>query len=235
MSGEGNGSDVPASFDAYAAEKGEARFTDWLRARSEPDWTNATTHAFVEELGAGTLADDAFARYLVQDYAFVETLVSLVGYGVAQAPTMESKAELAAFLGAITTDEDDYFRRSFEALSVPESTWSDPETNATTAAFRDLLLRAGRGGGYAETLAVLVPAEWVYLEWATAVDAPPEPFYLAEWIELHATPGFESTVEWLRSELDQRGPALADARQERIERLFRRAVALEVAFFDAVH
>jgi thiaminase (transcriptional activator TenA) len=157
-----------------------------------------------------------------------------VGYGVAQAPTMESKRELAAFLGAITTDEDDYFRRSFEALSVPESTWRDPEMNGTTAAFRDLLLRAGRGGGYAETLAVLVPVEWVYLEWATAVDEPPEAFYLAEWVELHATPGFESTVGWLRSELDDRGPVLSAGRQEEVERLFRRAVALEVAFFDAV-
>ncbi|MFC7007529.1 TenA family protein [Halalkalicoccus salilacus] len=228
-------SGVPASFDAYAANREGARFTDWLRERSEPDWTGATTHAFVEKLGAGTLADEAFARYLVQDYAFVETLVSLVGYGVGQAPTMDAKAELAAFLGAITTDEDEYFRRSFEALSVPESTWTDPEMNETTAGFRDLLLRAAHEGGYAETLAVLVPVEWVYLEWATAVEEPPQQFYLAEWIEIHATPAFESTVEWLRSELDDRGPELAADRQKGIERLFRRAVALEVAFFDAVY
>lgn len=231
----GSDNDVPASFDAYAAGREEPRFTDWLRERAEPDWTDATTHAFVEELGAGTLADEAFARYLVQDYAFVETLVSLVGYGVGQAPAMEAKAELAAFLGAITTDEDDYFRRSFEALSVPESVWVDPEMNETTAAFRDLLLRAAHEGGYAETLAVLVPIEWIYLEWATAIDDSPEAFYLAEWIELHATPTFESTVDWLRSELDERGPALSEDRQREIERLFRRAVALEVAFFDAVY
>ena len=229
------GSGVPTTFDAYAAGREGARFTDWLRERSEPDWTNATTHAFVEELGAGTLDDEAFARYLVQDYAFVETLVSLVGYGVGQAPTMESKAELAAFLGAITTDEDDYFRRSFEALSVPESTWNDPGMNETTAGFRDLLLRAAHEGGYAETLAVLVPVEWIYLEWATAIDDRPEAFYLAEWIELHANPSFESTVGWLRSELDERGPGLATERQRRLERLFRRTAAFEVAFFDAVH
>ena len=227
--------DVPASFDAYAADREESRFTDWLRARSEPDWTAATTHAFVEELATGSLADDAFARYLVQDYAFVETLVSLVGYGVGQAPTMESKAELAAFLGAITTDEDDYFRRSFESLGVPASRWADPEMNDTTAGFRDLLLRAAHEGGYAETLAVLVPVEWIYLEWAMAIDERPEPFYLDEWIELHATPAFESTVGWLRSELDKYGPTLAERRQERIERLFCRAVQLEVAFFDAVY
>ncbi len=231
----GGAGGVPPSFGAYAADREGARFTDWLRARSEPDWTGATTHPFVEELGTGDLPDEAFARYLVQDYAFLESLVSLVGYGVGQAPSMEAKAELAAFLTVVTTDEDDYFRRSFEALSVPESTWADPEMNATTAGFRDLLLRAAHEGGYAETLAVLVPVEWVYLEWAAAIDDYPEAFYLEEWIALHATPEFESTVEWLRSELDERGPALADDRQDRVERLFRRAVSYEVAFFDAVH
>ncbi|KYH27190.1 multifunctional thiamine-phosphate pyrophosphorylase/synthase/phosphomethylpyrimidine kinase [Halalkalicoccus paucihalophilus] len=224
---------APGSFDAYARDREDARFTDWLRERSEPDWTATTTHRFVEELGDGALSEQVFARYLVQDYAFVETLVSLVGYGVGQAPDMESKARLTAFLSAITGDEDEYFRRSFEALGVPESRWADPEMNPTTAGFRDLILRAAHEGGYAETLAVLVPVEWSYLEWASAIEEPPEAFYFAEWVELHAIPEFESTVEWLRSELDTYGAACSERRQARLDALFSRAMAFEVDFFDA--
>lgn len=223
---------VPATFEDYASGSEDARFTEWLRERSEPDWTATTTHRFVAELGAGTLSDRVFARYLVQDYAFVETLVSLVGYGVGQAPDMGSKARLTAFLSAITGDEDDYFRQSFEALSIPESEWIEPEMNPTAAGFRDLLLRAAHEGGYAETLAVLVPVEWSYLEWASAIEEPPETFHLTEWVELHATSEFESTVEWLRSELDTHGSACSKRRQARLDALFSRAMAFEVAFFD---
>lgn len=225
---------VPTSFSTYSADHEDARFTDWLRERSEPDWTATTTHRFTEELATGSIEDEAFARYLVQDYAFVETLVSLVGYAVGQAPGMVSKAKLAGFLSAITGDEDDYFRRSFETLERPESEWSDPAMNSTTAGFRDLLLRAAHEGDYAETLAVLVPVEWAYLEWASAIENPPEAFYLAEWVELHATPEFAETVEWLRSELDRYGPACSERRQKRLDALFSRAMAFEVAFFDAV-
>ncbi|MCL7418655.1 MAG: TenA family protein [Halalkalicoccus sp.] len=224
---------VPATFETYAREREDARFTDWLRERSEPNWTATTTHRFVEDLGAGTLSERVFARYLVQDYAFLETLVSLVGYGVGQAPDMESKSRLTAFLSAITGDEDEYFRRSFEALGVPESRWADPEMNPTTAGFRDLLVRGAHEGGYAETLAVLVPVEWSYLAWASAIEEPPEAFYFAEWVELHATPEFEATVEWLRSELDTYGAACSERRQARLDALFSRAMAFEVAFFDA--
>jgi len=62
---------VTATFDAYATDRTDARFTDWLRARSEPDWTDAVEHRFVHELADGTVDDAVFRRYLVQDYAFV--------------------------------------------------------------------------------------------------------------------------------------------------------------------
>ncbi|ADQ68594.1 putative transcription activator [Halogeometricum borinquense DSM 11551] len=227
---------VPETFEAYAETTDEARFTDWLRERSQPDWDAATTHRFTRELGADELDDEVFRRYLVQDYAFLETLVGLVGHAVGDAPTMAAKSQLTEFLGTLTADENDYFERSFEALGVPPETYTDPDLTPTTMAMEDLLERAAREGGYAETLAVFVPAEWIYREWATAVaNESPSRFYLAEWIELHAVEEFQAVVGWLRDELDREGAAAAPQRRRRLERLFRRTASLEVAFFDAAY
>ncbi len=226
---------VPASFDEYAADREDPRFTDWLRERTEPAWTGATEHRFARELVRDDLADDAFRRYLVQDYAFVETLVGVFGHAVGEAPEMAAKSRLVDFLGTLTADENDYFERSFDALGVPEADRTDPDLTETTRAFEDLLGRAAREGGYAETLAVLVPAEWAYLEWASDADGRPDRFYLAEWVDLHAGPGFESVVDLLRRELDREGAVASPRRRRRIERLFRRTVDLEVAFFDAAY
>jgi thiaminase/transcriptional activator TenA len=242
---DGNGSDdgvdrsasvADGSEHATFAESGHDRFTAWLRARAEPDWTAAVDHRFTRELGDGTLDDAVFRRYLVQDYAFVDTLVGLVGHAVGDAPTMAEKSHLSDFLAVLTDDEDDYFRRSFDALDVSESTRTDPQRTATTAAFEDLLTRAAHQGGYAESLAVLVPAEWVYLSWASrAADRDRDRFYLDEWVDLHANPGFEATVGWLREQLDEVGPTLSPRRQARVDRLFRRTAALEVAFFESAY
>lgn len=222
--------DPPVAFDPD-----DERFTAWLRRRAEPDWSAAVDHRFVTELSDGTLDEAAFRRYLLQDYAFVETLVSVVGHAVAQAPTMESKARLAAFLGTLTDEENDYFERSFDALGVPPGEYEDPSPTGTTRAFADHLLAAARGGDYAGTLAVLLPAEWIYREWATAVDGRPERFYLAEWVDLHATPEFDSFVDWLRTELDREGAALPPRRRERVADRFERTAALEVAFFESTY
>jgi thiaminase/transcriptional activator TenA len=211
-------------------------FTVQLRARAEPEWTDATEHRFTEELIDGTISDEVFRRYLVQDFAFVNTLASVIGYGAGQAPTLAAKAELAAFLRAVATDETDYFERAFDALSVSESDRKDPALNPTAARFDDHLTRAALEGGYAETLAVIVPAEWIYLTWADrAGEHRPEQFYLAEWIDLHTGEGFESTVAFLREELESIGPTLSRRRSDRVARLFDQTVALEVDFFEMAY
>jgi thiaminase/transcriptional activator TenA len=205
------------------------RPTDDLRA--EADWDAAVEHRFVRELADGTVEDEVFARYLVADRAFVETLTGVFGRALAQAPP-DSRAPLAEFLGVLTDEEDDYFERALRALPDPGG---DPVGHPTTEAFRDHLFAAADVGGYAETLAVLVPAEWCYLDWATSVDIPPEPAHLREWVSLHANEAFVEFVGWLRRELDQEFETLSPRREDRVRARFARTVRLEVEFFDAAY
>jgi thiaminase/transcriptional activator TenA len=212
------------------------RLTDALVAANAPLWRAATEHRFVRELGADTLADAVFRRYLVQDFAFLEALVTLLGHAVARAPGMAQKRRLAGFLAAVTGDETNYFERALTALGAGE-VFAAPDRIAledATERLRALMAAAGERGSYAEILAILVPAEWVYLAWARACPIPgPKRFYLAEWIELHAIPAFADFVDWLRRELDREGAEAAAG--ARIAALFRTTLELERDFFDAAY
>ena len=52
-----------------AVEYGKS-FSKWRESSSKP-WATFTTHEFVVRLGNGMLAEDAFVRYLRQDYIFL--------------------------------------------------------------------------------------------------------------------------------------------------------------------
>jgi thiaminase/transcriptional activator TenA len=79
----------------------------------------------------------------------------------------------------------------------------------TTKTLSALMLDASRSGTYEEVLAVIVPAEWIYLTWASAVaDAAPGRFYLKEWIDLHTLDEFADFVGWMRDQLDTVGAGL---------------------------
>jgi thiaminase/transcriptional activator TenA len=226
----------PASFAAYAENHSEGSFSAWLHKRSEPAWTDATCHRFTEELGADTLDDEIFRRYLVQDHAFLETGTSVTGYAVGQAHTMDEKARLTDALTVLTGSENEYFERSFDALDVPEAGRTDPPLTSTTREFQNLMLRAALDGGYEETLAVTLAAEWVYLSWAQSIeDKSPSRFYLDEWIEIHAVDEFEEYVTWLCEQVDRYGPELSSHRQETVENLFGQVVELEASFFDMAY
>jgi thiaminase/transcriptional activator TenA len=223
-------------YEQWAAGRMNARFTEWLRDRTEPTWTRATTHRFTTELADGTLADAVMRRYLVQDYSFLDSFVRLLASAIVKAPSLADRIPLCQFLGVVTSEENTYFQRAFDALAVPAPDRAGANLRAPTRGFHTLMAEAVACEGYAETLAPLVVFEWLYLSWATAVaDRTPPAFYHAEWITLHANPEFTSFVAWLRGQLDREGPLLSQDRRHRVAALFGHAVALELAFFDEAY
>src|ERR1700694_3987489 len=96
------------------------RFSETLRAGSEPGWSNAVGHRFVEELFAGTVPDAVMARYLIQDHRFLDSFLTLLGAALASADTFEARLRLGRFIGMVSGQENTYFLRAFEALGVTE-------------------------------------------------------------------------------------------------------------------
>ena len=209
-----------------------ASFTDELQAASQPDWDAAVGHRFTIELMAGTLPSSVMASYLVQDHRFLDGFLALLGAAMASADTAMARLRLGRFVGLVAGEENTYFLRAFASLGVDQDRRdAEPDTGAT-AGFKAIMREAAETRSYAATLSVLAVAEWSYLEWASRAVAPFPAFFVhAEWITLHDNPGFRDLVGFLRAELDRVGPA----ERARCTDLFRRAVRLERAFFDAAY
>lgn len=211
-----------------------ADLADSLVRAAEPDWTRATTHRLTVELADDVLADDVWRNYLIQDYAFVEALTSLVGYAVGKAPTMAEKTTFSGFLSVLTGAEDAFFKRAFAAAGVADADRAGAADSDVTVAFKELFADAWNGS-YADVLAAFLPVEWVYLTWASAqADKKPRAAY-DEWIVLHNVPEFREFVMFMKGELNRCAATLSDAEKDRVSGLFTRACALEVAFFDSVY
>lgn len=212
------------------------RFSEQLRAQNIENWRAATGHRFVDEIFRGSVPEGVMRHYLTQDYQFIDRFVALIGAAIATADLYPSRISFAQFAAMITSDENTYFQRAFDALGVPTGEREAPELAAPTLAFRELMREAAGSGGYANCLAVLCVAEWLYLDWADRPDAAlPADFVHAEWITLHNNSGFRDFVTWLRAELDRVGGAADEESRRTASMYFQRAVALERAFFDHLY
>lgn len=212
-------------------------FSQRLRTANDAEWRAAVEHRFVDELLAGTVDDGVLAHYLVQDYQFCDAFTMLLGQATASAPDLAARLPLARQLGFFAADENTYFIDSFDALSVSEDDRVRPDLTQATRAFDQVMRDAVESRSYACVLAVLVVAEWLYLDWATRPDATTPRATRPEhvgWIDLHRGEAFETWVRWLTGQLDAHEPTDATERA-RVEELFARAVTCERAFFDAAY
>ncbi|MFF4414141.1 TenA family protein [Streptosporangium sp. NPDC001559] len=240
MSAEPRQTSWSDSYDEWRADAADPAFSEWLRSGSEPEWTAVVTHPFAASITRGLTPEEAMRRYLVQDFQFVDSFTALLGAAVAAADTFESRVPFGRFLGeTATTEEKTYFHRALAALGASEAELTAPPLEPVTADFRALMDEARRSLDYPAILAVLCVAEWSYLGWASLAEEPlpggpggPGSFVHREWIELHEGPAFRAWVAFLRGELDRLGPALPAGEQARVLDVFRRAVRLELRFFD---
>ncbi|GAA1818666.1 TenA family protein [Nesterenkonia flava] len=208
------------------------RFTDQLRAENQPAWDNAVGHRFVRELLSGTVSDHTMAAYLVQDHRFLDSFLTLLGSAIATADTFEARLRFGRFAGMISSEENTYFLRAFEALGVSEDQRAGVPDTEPTAGFQAIMREAAATRNYVAVLAVLTVAEWLYYEWARTLEGElPTNFVHAEWITLHDNPEFVEFVGFLRSELDRLGPEDDAVARD----FFGRATALELEFFEAVY
>ncbi|MFU8835208.1 TenA family protein [Roseovarius autotrophicus] len=209
------------------------RPTDHLQSLVAEDWHAATHHRFTGDLVAGRLTEARMLAYLRQDHLFLGGFVRLLASAIAHAPTLPDAIPAAQFLALVTGPENTYFERAITALG---GTVTPPApAHPVTADFQALMAEATGSGSYPRMLAVLVVAEWCYLDWAHPHEdkARDLPFWAGEWITLHSGAGFEGVVAYLRDQLDRTWPKIGPQEQAETAALFARATRLERAFFAA--
>jgi thiaminase (transcriptional activator TenA) len=211
-------------------------FSAELRELTGATWDAAVGHRFVDEIWRGDVTPGVLATYLVQDHQFFDAFVALMGAAVASADGVGPRVVHARQLAVVAGPENDFFARALDALDVPLAERTRPALLPPTRGFIELMDTARRSADYPSCLAVLLVAEWLYLDWATRPDAtaPDEPVQ-REWIELHSGPAFTAWVGFLRSEFDRVVADLDRPGRDRVQELFTRAVDLELAFFEAAY
>ena len=111
-----------------------------------------THHPFVVEMGDDTLSLERGRRYFLQDYVFVNDLVTMMSMGLAKAPDLVAASHLHSFLAGIldpqAAAENEFFLRAFDVLQATEEEYSAVSASPITQGFGDFLVRTGTDGQF---------------------------------------------------------------------------------------
>lgn len=196
-------------------------------------WDAMQNHRLVRDIDEDHLDVGVFRRYLVYERAFVETAIVIFGHAIVKASRLDQRVWLIGVLHALAGEQIRYFERCFEALQIPPNAGSQAMP-APVQAFCAGMLAIARDGGYADAIAAMLAAEWMYATWCARVaERPSRNAELRRWVDLHAAPEFAAQADWLRHEIDAVGETASPREVASLSAIFRRALELEIDFHTA--
>jgi thiaminase/transcriptional activator TenA len=185
----------------------------------------AAAHPFVRGLGDGTLARGQFQRYVAQDAHFLESFARAYALGLARCPDRDG---IWAFFDLLTGVQAEL--RLHAGYAARWEVVATTEPAEATLNYTDFLLATAATGGLGELCAAMAPCMRLYAHLGQALapfgDRDDNPY--AEWVRTYADPEFEALAIRLERLLDRYATDRPTVRAA-----YRRAMALELAFFEA--
>jgi thiaminase/transcriptional activator TenA len=186
----------------------------------------ALRHPFVRCLADGTLPREHFAGYVAQDVFFLESFARAYALALANSP---DRAGIEAFSDLLAG-----VREELRLHVLYADRWgvdlSTVRPDPATLAYTDFLLATAAVGGVGQTCAAMTPCMRLYAYLGQSLAQTRASDTYADWIDAYADPQFET----LASTLER----LLDAYLDDIDRgrsTYRRAMRLELQFFDAAY
>lgn len=186
----------------------------------------ALAHPFVRAIADGTLPRPTFAGYVAQDAYFLESFARAYALAAARCPDragLEAFADLLAGVREELTLHASYAERLGIELS-------NVEPAPATLAYTEFLLATAAVGSIGSICAAMTPCMrlYAYLGQSLAGTAVSDAY--ADWVRAYADPQFDALAVTLEQLLDR---YVEDVEQANVT--YRRAMRLEVAFFDAAY
>jgi thiaminase/transcriptional activator TenA len=194
----------------------------WGRNRDLAD--ACLEHPFVQGIASGALTLERFRVYVGQDACFLEAFVRAYALALARCPDREG---LEVFKDLLVGGFEELRLHKGYAERWGISLSSEPVP--ATSAYCDFLLRTASLDPVGHTVAAMTPCMRLYAflgqELAPKLD-PKSPY--REWVETYSSAEVEALASRLEELLDRYG-----GDPERLAWLYRRAMELELAFFQA--
>ncbi|MDX7950968.1 TenA family protein [Lichenihabitans sp. Uapishka_5] len=207
-----------------------------LRAAAGDQWTGYVGHPFVRQLGAGTLPEACFRRFLVQDYLFLVQFGRAYGLAAYKSTSLADIRVAAAGLGAVLAEIPLHVGYCAGwGLSEAEMA-AEPEA-AETMTYTRYVTDIGHTGDLLDLTVALMPCVAGYAEVGQTLLADPatvlEGSPYGAWLRNYDSEDYKAGVRLALDKLEDLSRRYAgEARFASLSRIFTTATRLESAFWQ---
>ena len=211
-------------------------FTERAWHATEPLYRQILALPFNRELAAGTLAQERFRFYMLQDALYLEQYARALAVASTKAPDPDAVQFFARAAEQALVVERALHGGFFEKFGIDPRDAAAAEPSPTCYGYTNFLLAVAMRDGYADLTAAILPCFWIYWEVGkhiAAETATSNPY--RAWIDTYADPGFGDAVQTAIALADRAAGAASTAGQAAMLGAFKRSAQFEWMFWDSAY
>ncbi|MCM3711880.1 thiaminase II [Sporosarcina luteola] len=208
-------------------------FCEEVRKECDDVWEASFHHPFIAALAEGTLPEDVFKQYVLQDSYYLKHFAKVHAMAAVQATDLLTVQRFAQHADGTCGAEISLHEGFFGLLGVTDEDIENFEPAPTAYAYTSHLYRAALEGDLATTLSALLPCYWLYYEIGERLkDAKPDHPIYDKWIATYSSEWFEQATREQIDRLNKLTEDLSDKRRGQLKAHFIKSVHYELQFWE---
>jgi thiaminase (transcriptional activator TenA) len=198
-------------------------FSNHLRKLTVSIWDAQLSHPFVVALGDGTLPQQKFKYYILQDARFLGDLSRVFAAGILRAPDSDSALRFVKLAEETITVERSLHENYGRRWNLTPKQMTSVTITPTNYAYTRHMLTVAASGTAAEVTVVALPCAWIYCVVGRHLlrKGPPAKNHpYRDWLMLYASPEFAEVQIWMRKKVDQWAKTAGKEELRRMEESF---------------
>lgn len=211
------------------------KVTDRLLAAAADIWREYNLHPFVLGLQNGTLAQEKFRHYIIQDYLYLIDYAKVFALGVAKAKSVGTADLFAAYIPAIH-QELNIHSGYMGKLDITQDELDGTRPALDNLSYTSYMLRVAYEEGEAEILAAILSCAYSYEVIAGRIlannPAAADHEFYGEWVKGYAGAEYAAENAWLMVAMDELAAGYTEAQLQHLEEIFVACSRYELAFWE---
>lgn len=199
-------------------------------------WGAAFDHPFVEALAEGTLDEERFKFYQMQDARYLEAFADATALIATRCPDPDDKLWFIDAARLALVVEGELHAGYGEKLGYGPEDIRALELTPNNRAYQDHMVSTAQRGTLVEAVAAVAPCPWLYIDLGQELErrlgtiSDDHPY--ADWLRMYSDPEFNEYMDNLLERLERFAEAADEAARERAREAFTTSTRYEWMFWQ---
>ena len=207
-----------------------------LLKATEDIWAGYHEHPFVQGIKNGTLDQEKFRSYIIQDYWYLMDYTKVFAVGVAKSKSVETMKMFAKYIQAILDGEVNVHNGYMGVFGITQEELDRTPIAQDNRSYTSYMLSVAYKGGEAEVLTAIFSCAYSYEVIARRMveensAAPDHPFY-GRWVRGYITDRYTGNNVQLMEMLERLTADYTEEQLQYLEEVFTACSRYEASFWD---